>query len=314
MLGIVLMLVAAALNATASVLQRRAARDEPESRSFSAQLMLDLIRRPAWLLGILAMLGGFVLHAVSISVSRIALVQPVLVIELPFTLLAASWMFGLRLGRRDWTAIGLQSVGLGMLVGCLAPSGGDPGTVPGATWALGIALTAAGIVALVVLGLRARQGRRAAFLGVATGAAFGLNSSLIAGVGAAVSRGDGLFTTWQTYAVAVVGPVSFFLLQNALESGTLVASQPGFTLTNPAVSVAWGLAVFGEQARGGGFLAAGVIGAVLVGVGTLLLARSPLLESDTSSGAGPDAGTGGGSAPPRGDVREPATGSRRPGE
>jgi hypothetical protein len=294
-LGVVLMLVAAALNASASFLQRRAARDEPRSRSFSAGMLLDLGRRPAWLCGILAMLSGFVLHAVSISLSRIALVQPLLVVELPFTLLLASWMFHLRLGSRDWTAVVLQTVGLGVFVGCLSPAGGNPGAVSAGTWALAIELTAGGVVALVLLSLRARHQRRAAFLGVATGAAFGLNSSLIAGVGAAVGHGGGLFTTWQTYAVMVVGPASFFLLQNALEGGTLVASQPGFTLTNPAVSVAWGLAVFGEQGRTGWFLVAALAGAVLVGAGTVLLARSPLLDPDASSAkGGSESRTGGG--------------------
>jgi hypothetical protein len=58
---------------------------------------------------------------------------------------------------------------------------------------------------------------------------------------------------------------SFFLLQNALASGNLVASQPGFTLTNPLVSVAFGLAVFGEHGRGGLFLLGAIAGAVLIG-------------------------------------------------
>jgi uncharacterized protein (DUF2062 family) len=110
-----------------------------------------------------------------------------------------------------------------------------------------------------------------------------LNSSLIAGVGAAVSHGSNLFTTWQTYAVAIVGPAGFFLLQNALQAGNLVASQPGFTLTNPLVSVAWGLAVFSEHGRTGPFLIGTVVGAGLIAVGTILLARSPLLDSTPPS-------------------------------
>jgi hypothetical protein len=284
MLGVVLMIVAAALNASASVLQRRAARDVPESRAFSLGMLIELARRPVWIFGILSMLSGFMLHAVSISVSRIALVQPLLVAELPFTILLASRVFHMHIARRDWTALAMQSVGLAAFVACLAPTGGDPGAVPGATWAIGIVATLAGVIVLVVLGYRARHERRAAFLGVATGAAFGLNSSLIAGVGAAVSHGGGLFTTWQTYGVAVLGPSSFFLLQNALEGGNLVASQPGFTLTNPLVSVVWGLAVFGEQGRGGAFLVGTATGAVLIAAGSILLARSPLLDPDAAGG------------------------------
>jgi drug/metabolite transporter (DMT)-like permease len=47
MFAVVLMLVAAALHGTASVLQRKAARDEPESRAFSLVMFLDLVRRPS---------------------------------------------------------------------------------------------------------------------------------------------------------------------------------------------------------------------------------------------------------------------------
>src|SRR3954454_13376381 len=205
MFAVVLMIVAAALQASASVLQRKAARDEPESRSFSLTMFRDLIRRPAWLFGILAMLSGFVLHGVSISLSRIALVQPLLVAELPFTLVLASLVFHLGIPGRDWAAISMQTIGLAAFVTCLAPTGGDPAAVSAVGWVIAIAATVVGVLLLVILGNRGRGEHRAALLGIATGATFGLNSSLVAGVGAAVSQGAGLFTTWQTYAVAVVG-------------------------------------------------------------------------------------------------------------
>lgn len=279
--GVALMIVAALLNATASVLQRHGARTEPESTAFSLELIVDLIRRPVWILGILAMVCGFVLHGVAISLSRISLVQPLLVTELPFTLILASRALGLNIPKRDWLAIALQSVGLAAFLGCLDPVGGDP-RVPTTTWVLGVGITLILIAGLVVLGYFGRAEHRAAMLGTATGAAFGLNSALIAGVGATVSHGGGLFTAWQTYGIAILGPTSFFLLQNALHAGNLVASQPGFTLTNPLVSVAWGLWVFGEHGRHGAFLLGAFAGAALITVGTFLLARSDLLDPNRS--------------------------------
>jgi hypothetical protein len=70
----------------------------------------------------------------------------------------------------------------------------------------------------------------------------------------------------------IIGPLSFFLLQNALEAGSLVASQPGFTLTNLGVG-GLGLAVFGELGRGGIFLIGPIAGALLIAAGSILLAR-----------------------------------------
>lgn len=278
----VLMLVAALLNATASVLQRYAAKAEPASAGFTWRMLADLAHRPIWFLGVATMLAGFLLHAVAIAVSRIALVQPLLVTELPFTLLLASWVFSGRMPARDWLAIGMQSVGLATFVTTLAPAGGHAGRVSAATWALGIGATTAAIAVLVLLGYRGKREHRAAMLGCATGTIFGLNSSLIAGVGAHVAQGSSLWTTWQTYGVALVGPISFFLLQNSLQAGRLVASQPGFTLLNPLVSVVWGLTVFGEHARGGGYWAGTTAGALLIVVGTVLLARSDLLDPDAT--------------------------------
>lgn len=282
----VLMLAAAFANASASVLQRRATKDEPDSRAFSLRMFLHLARRASWFLGITAMIVGFLLHAVSISLSRIALVQPLLVVELPLTLVLASLMFKLRMSRRDMVAVGLQSVGLAAFVTCLSPVDGNPSATPWQVWAIGGGANVAAVAVLVALGYLGRHEHRAALLGVATGAAFGLNSSLIAGVGSAVSHGGNLFLTWQTYGVAVVGPTAFFLLQNALQSGNLVASQPGFTLANPLVSVTWGLFAFQERANTGAFLIGVAAGAALIGVGTVLLSRSPLLDPDAGDGSG----------------------------
>jgi hypothetical protein len=272
------MVISAMLNGTSSVLQRRASKTEPSSAAFTLRMFLDLARQPTWALGIVAMITGFVVHGISISISRIALVQPLLVAELPFTMLLAALVFKTNIHGHEWWSIGLQTVGLATFVACLSPVGGDPNAVPPTTWALACGVTVAGVVILTILGYLGRGVHRAAWLGVATGGAFGLNSSLIAGIGASVANGGNLFTTWQTYGVVVVGPSSFFLLQNALESGNLVASQPGFTLTNPLVSVAFGLAVFNEQGRTGLFLIGIVAGAVMIVGGTILLSRSDLLN------------------------------------
>lgn len=282
MLGIGLMILAAFCNASASVLQRKASKKEATSEQFSLHMIWDLVHQRAWLLGILTMLTGFVLHAVSISISQIALVQPLLVAELPFTLVLAAVTFHLPVAKRDWTAIGLACLGLAAFVGALAPHGGSAYDVGPWTWAIAIAATVAGVAVLVVLGYRGRDEHRAVFLGIATGAIFGLNSSLIAGVGASVAHGGNLLLAWQTYGVAVIAPTSFFLLQNALAAGNLVASQPGLTLTNPLVAVAYGLVVFNEQTRQGIFLLAAVVGALLIGAGTVLLSQSKLLNPDTS--------------------------------
>jgi drug/metabolite transporter (DMT)-like permease len=278
--GTVLVLLAAVVNACSTVLQRRAARDEPDEAAFSIGMLFDLIRRPSWIGGILCMILGFLLQASALTVGRIAVVQPLLTAELPLTLLLAAWVFHHGLPAREWVAIGAMAVGLAGFVYCLSPSGGDVLGAPTLRWVIALVIGLAAVAVLTAVGA-ARHGQpRAAALGLATGTLFGIVAALVAGVGAAYAGGfPQLFTSWQTYAVIVLGPTSFFLLQSALQAGDLDASQPGFTLMNPLVGVLWGLFVFGEQPRGGAWIVGELAGAAIIVAATLLLVRSPALRA-----------------------------------
>jgi drug/metabolite transporter (DMT)-like permease len=70
-----------------------------------------------------------------------------------------------------------------------------------------------------------------------------------------------------------------FLTQSAMNAGRLVVAQPALTLTDPVVSILWGVLAFHEKVRGGWYaIFAGVCG-IVIAVGVVTLARSPLLSS-----------------------------------
>lgn len=280
LLSVGLAVLAAAANATASVLQRKGARRQPRSIGMSPKMILGLIREPVWFGGVAAILAGFLLQAGALATGPIVLVQPVLIVELPLTLLLASVVFHNRLRRREWLAITGMSAGVAVLLVGLSPSDGSAHRAPMITWILGCAVSVGVVLVLATVGGRRKRAGRTAYLGVATGVAFGFTAALVAGVTSAYGAGGfaAVFTAWQTYAVLVAGPSGFFLLQSALRSGRLVASQPGLTLTNPLVAIGWGVAVFGEHVRVSGWIAADVLGAALVVGATILLAGSPLLD------------------------------------
>ena len=174
-------------------------------------------------------------------------------------------------------AIFTLTVGITAFVFCLDPRGGDPLAAPMLAWLLALAASGTVVAVAVVLGRARLRNHRAALLGIATGTLFGVNAALTSAVGAAYRGGlPGVFTTWHTYLLLVLGPAAFYLLQNALHAGSLIASQPGFTLTNPVESVGRGLLVFDEQVRGGWWTIGAVTGAALITLGmtpvlTLLL-------------------------------------------
>jgi hypothetical protein len=82
--------------------------------------------------------------------SRIAVVEPVMIIELPLTIVALA-------------------AAVAVFVAALVPEGGDPSGVGFGVWLLAGGLTAGVGVVCLLLGRRSRRSR-AALLGIATGA------------------------------------------------------------------------------------------------------------------------------------------------
>ena len=106
-----------------------------------------------------------------------------------------------------------------------------------------------------------------------------MTAGFMTGVSEAFARNPvSVFSTWQLWAMLCSGLTGMFLLQNALQAGTLVAVQPGLTLSDPLVSILWGALLFGEKVRAGPWLVAEVAGAALIGWGTVRLSRSPLIH------------------------------------
>ncbi len=135
MLSFVLAVLAAFGNATSSVLQRKANRDVPRSQNLSWRLIWSLLHEPVWFGGILAICIGFVLQATALGFGELATVEPILVLELPLTLILAARIFGKSLHRREWGAAVAMTLSLGALLFLLAPSAGRNGHVPWYGWA-----------------------------------------------------------------------------------------------------------------------------------------------------------------------------------
>jgi drug/metabolite transporter (DMT)-like permease len=295
-----LAVLAAIANGLASVLQRKAARDQPVSENLSLRLMWHLLHRPAWFAGILSVIVGFLLQAVALGKGRLSIVEPVLVLELPATLILAALVFRSRLNVREWGAAVAMTAGLAALLYALSPSGGSSTDVPWQRWLTAVGLNLAVVAAGVLWAVSVPAGaRRAAILGATTGCAFGLTAALIKGMTVTAEQGmASLFTSWQLYAMIVSGFGAMFLLQSAMNAGRLLATQPGLTLVDPVISILWGIFVFREHARGGWYIALALAGAGVVTASVIALARSPLLsgESGRHEGDQEDGGEAGAGA------------------
>jgi drug/metabolite transporter (DMT)-like permease len=279
----------AVANAGSNVLNRKATQEEPARFEFRPRLILDLLRRRTWLIAVAIMLVSFLLGATALGTGQLAAVQIIIILELPLTLIGGAKFLGSRLGRREWAAIAGLTGGVIGLLACLDPQSGQVPKITPAQWIIGSAATGGPVLVFFLLARRTQQpDLRAALLGVATGLGFGLASAYTKGMTEQFSSGGitAVLASWQLYAAAAAGITAGWLLQNAYHAGRLAASQPGITLADPAVSTAWGIVIFGEQVRGGLFLALALIPlAALIG-SVFLLSRSPVLQDTAGESPG----------------------------
>ncbi|HEY2280562.1 MAG TPA: hypothetical protein VGI00_19570, partial [Streptosporangiaceae bacterium] len=76
--------------------------------------------------------------------------------------------------------------------------------------------------------------------------------------------------------VAVAGVGSLILLQNALQAGTLAASQPSLTVGDALLSTVYGVMLFHETLRLGWWLIPEIVCLGLIVVGYIEIAKSPV--------------------------------------
>jgi hypothetical protein len=153
-------------------------------------------------------------------------------------------------------------------------------------WVLALACLVA-----VRIALRRPAGRaRAACFAAAAAIGYALTAALIKDAMHAWQTDGvtGFFLAWQTYAFAATGVCALFLLQNAVQSAPLVASQPALTLGDALVSLALGVTLYAEKVRTGWWLIPETAGAALILYGAVLLARMPLAQVLVAAPAAPD--------------------------
>jgi drug/metabolite transporter (DMT)-like permease len=281
--AILLAVAASFCTATASVAQRQGARSVPTTGGFDAGLILRLARRPVWLLGIASMIAGFLFQLTALRYGALALVQPILAVELllVFGYMAVAGRRSVRIKRRDWVAAAALCAGIAVFLRLASPSGGRL-HAPGASWLLAGLITL-GVVLVAVaaasgLGHRsaASSTRRAAVLGLAAGIAWGFVAAVIKELSSHLGGGIiAVFSTWSLYLLLVVGAATMLLASHALAAGPLAASQPGFTILDPLSAGLLGVLLFGERIQASPWdLAGEVLALALVIAGAAGLSRS----------------------------------------
>lgn len=272
-----LALGAAFFIAIGNVMHQRSAQevtDEPVGNTTA--LFLRLLSDRQWWLGSGVAALGFGLQAAALGLGSVLLVQALLVTALLFALPINARITGRPVTRSQWLWAALLAAAVAVVVTVGNPtSGHQRGALE--VWTTVVVVLAPVLVACVV-GARLLAGRPAAavLLGVVSGSLWGLFAVLTKGVVDRLGRGMwAVLTAPEFYVWAAVAVAATAWQQSSFRAGSLAASLPTMTVTEPLVASVLGVFVLGETMRpgeSGWALLVAAIAAMVVA--TVALARS----------------------------------------
>ncbi|MGQ0774926.1 MAG: DMT family transporter [Pseudonocardiales bacterium] len=282
--------VGAASFGLASVIQQRATKQVPTTGTLNPRLLLELIRQPMWVLGVVTVLGGLAMQLIALAYGPLVLVQPLLVTGVLFGAVFSALLAHRGVDRLIVLGALLCTAGLAAFLLLARPSGGT-GTLTTGAALLPLGVTLALLVAgCLVVAARSSGAVHVAALAMATGVLYGLTAGLMKVVTNQFRTG-GLaepFGHPVLYIVCAIGPMGFLLSQNTFQQGTLIAPALAMiTIVDPLVGVAIGVSWLGERVQSSPAVLAGQVisAAVLIGGIALLAQRSTQLRHEIEATA-----------------------------
>ncbi|MFD9890786.1 hypothetical protein ACFWY9_15680 [Amycolatopsis sp. NPDC059027] len=268
--GLLCALGAACAYGVASVMQAVAARAADNGGDDRAgvdpRLLVRVLGQWRFVVGVGLDVLGFVAQIAALHVLPLFVVQAALAASLAVTAVAAR-VLGIRLGGREWAAVGLVCAGLALLGTSAESEGSDP---------VGLGFRLVLIGAVVVLGIggfvAGKAGRRVRTpaLGLVAGLCFG--AVAIAGRVIPSLAPLDLLTDPATYTVVVAGPMAMLFYATALQRGSVTTSTAMMVLGETVFPSLIGIFALGDRTRPG-FAIVAVAGFVLAVAAALALAR-----------------------------------------
>ncbi len=271
--AVLLALLSALSYGLAAVLQQRGTLQTPSGENV-IKFVLDIFKKPIWLLGTLLQVVGLGLQVAALNNGSLAVVQSLIALSLVFALPFGVLLTNQRIGRR--TIIGALATVLGIVAFVMI--GQPQSTIDESPL---VTLLIAGLVSIVLMVFLTWQGRQRS--GATTAALFSTAAGLGFALGAAVLKGSTMLVgddiQWvmliPTVVVLIMAEISALILgQSALKTGFLAPAMAGSNATMLIGSVLLGFIVFQESISGEmHVLGFAIIGLLLATFGVVLLAH-----------------------------------------
>src|SRR5690349_2172082 len=177
-LAVLTALASAACFAAGSALQHQVVGEAPDYRDSRRSFLSGVVRRPAWLVGIVLSAVAFSLHAVALSLGELTLVQPVIVSGVVFAVMIRAALDRRLPPRR--TVIWLLVTWAGLAVFLVSrPEAPDGRPDPAHAWEAVLAGVLLAAVCVVASRRVSADRIRGLLLGAAAGLLFGLVAGLV---------------------------------------------------------------------------------------------------------------------------------------
>ena len=276
-IAVITSLMAAALNAGSSVLERLASSPADSHKLLGGEQVLANIINKLFLSGMSLQVLAFIMQAIALSDAPLVVVEPLLITDLLFLLLIIHFKLHVITTARDWVGALAMIFGMSGFFLAAQPRGGQVKYTL-TPWI--IVLVSSLILILILLYVVRSVSSPKLRAGFGAGAAsitFAINAALTK-LSLNLWHSHGLwylFMNWPLYVLAISGFGSIYLMQLAFSSGPLVIAQPVMEVTEPTLSVIIGIVIFGDSIRHGrSALIAESLAIILIGYGIVILSTS----------------------------------------
>ncbi|TAM85600.1 MAG: hypothetical protein EPN43_11325 [Jatrophihabitans sp.] len=282
------------------VLQQRVAAHAALSELLSWRLLLHLMHKRVWWLGILAMIAGQALGALALDRGPVALIEPLLSANLLFAFLIAAWIGRTRVRLLEVSGALLLCAALGVFIAVGDPRSQTHVDPSLASIVLGAGVTAGVVAVIVVLAKRQRTlAAESVLIACGAGLLYGLQDVATRASLLDVDSGGLLSALRSPWFVVVVASAAFGLLltQSAFRAARLDHSLPPTTAAEPIAGIALGITILDDHLNAGPLqLAVEALCLVAMIGGVVLIGRSSALSKsihEHHSSKGENAGTPG---------------------
>ncbi|MDP9094198.1 MAG: DMT family transporter [Actinomycetota bacterium] len=241
-------IAAALLLGLGYVLQQRVAATLPLEELLTLRLLLDLVRRPRWWVGVGCMVVGELLAGLALNLAAVAIVEPLLSTNLLFALAFSAALARQRIRWQEATGAIMLSAALGVFIAVGNPHSSPAPATSGIVIAVAVC-TVVGVVALlVIVGKQRGLVGESVLLATGAGLLYGLQDAATrAALVVADHRGIAvMFINPWIYVVIGAAVIGILLSQSAFKAARLDYSLPPIAAAEPLAGIFLGVSLLGD--------------------------------------------------------------------